>query len=158
MAFDAPSMSDMREVANQLGLELTDTDLGEFRELMADVFAAYEAVDAMPDFLPEVRYPREAGYRPEGDENEYGAWYVKTTVQGAPEGPLAGRTVVLKDCICLAGVPMAGGTSVLEGYVPEVDATIVTRILDAGAVIVGKAVCENFCVSGGSHTCAQGPT
>jgi len=64
MAFEAPSLSDMREVAGQLGLELTDTDLGEFRELMADVFAAYEAVDAMPDYLPEVRYPREAGYRP----------------------------------------------------------------------------------------------
>ncbi len=158
MAFEAPSLSDMREVASQLGLNLTDTDLGEFRELMSDVFAAYEAVDAMPDYLPEVRYPREAGYRPAGDENRYGAWYVKTTVQGAPEGPLAGRTVVLKDNVCLAGVPMACGTSILEGYVPEVDATIVTRILDSGGVIVGKAVCENFCVSGGSHTCAQGPT
>ncbi|MEJ2339211.1 MAG: amidase [Gemmatimonadales bacterium] len=158
MAFEAPDLSAMREVAGQLGLDLTDTDLGEFRELMADVFAAYAAVDAMPDYVPEVRYPREAGYRPEGDENKYGAWYVKTTVRGAPEGPLAGRTVVLKDSICLAGVPMAGGTSILEGYVPEVDATIVTRILDAGGVIAGKAVCENFCVSGGSHTCAQGPT
>lgn len=158
MAFEAPSLSDLREVARQLGLDLTDTDLGEFREIMADACAAYEAVDAMPDYLPEVRYPREAGYRPEGDENRYGAWYVKTTVQGAPEGPLARRTVVLKDNVCLAGVPMAAGTSILEGYVPEVDATIVTRILDAGGVILGKAVCENFCTSGGSHTCAQGPT
>ncbi len=39
MAFEAPSPSDMREVASQLGLNLTDTDLGEFRELMSDVFA-----------------------------------------------------------------------------------------------------------------------
>ena len=49
------------------------------------------------------------------------------------------------------------GASVMEGYVPEVDATIVTRILDAGATITGKAVCEYFCVSGSSYTSATGP-
>lgn len=157
MTFEAPSLSDLREVARDLGLALSDADLGEFRELMADAFAAYEAVDAMPDFLPEVTYPRQPGYRPEGEENRYGAWYVKTSVKGAPAGRLAGRKIVLKDNICLAGVPMAAGTSILEGYVPEVDATVVTRILDASGEIVGKAVCENYSCSGGSHTCAQGP-
>jgi amidase len=45
----------------------------------------------------------------------------------------------------------------MEGYTPEIDATIVTRMLDAGAVIAGKAHCENFCLSGGSHTNAKGP-
>jgi amidase len=59
---------------------------------------------------------------------------------------------VLKDTTCLAGVPMMNGTAVLEGYVPEFDATIVERILDAGGTIVGKAACENLCFSGGSHT------
>ena len=39
----------------------------------------------------------------------------------------------------------------LEGYMPDVDATVVERILDAGT-IVGKATCEAFCLSGGSHT------
>ena len=57
----------------------------------------------------------------------------------------------------LAGVPMMNGASTLEGYMPEVDATIVTRILDAGGTIVGKAHCEYFCLSGGSHTNATGP-
>ena len=57
----------------------------------------------------------------------------------------------------LAGVPMMNGASTLEGYVPEVDATIVTRILDAGGTILGKAHCEYFCLSGGSHTNATGP-
>ena len=49
------------------------------------------------------------------------------------------------------------GSSTLEGYVPNVDATIVTRMLDAGATILGKAHCECFCMSGGSHTSALGP-
>ena len=44
------------------------------------------------------------------------------------------------------------GASTLEGYVPDVDATIVTRILDAGATIAGKAHCEYLCASGSSYT------
>ena len=52
---------------------------------------------------------------------------------------------------------MMNGASTLEGYVPDIDATIVTRILDAGGTIVGKTHCEYFCFSGGSHTSASGP-
>src|SRR5437867_2010146 len=124
---------------------------------MAGSIAAYDAVDAMPDYLPPVKYPRTPGYRPEGAENKYNAWYVKTTVKGADQGRLRGKTIVLKDNICLAGVPMMNGASTLEGYVPDVDATVVTRILEAGGSIVGKAHCEYFCFSGGSHTGATGP-
>jgi len=57
----------------------------------------------------------------------------------------------------LAGVPMMNGASWLEGYVPEIDATIVTRMLDAGATIAGKAHCESLCLSCGSHTNCTGP-
>jgi amidase len=63
--------------------------------------------------------------------------------------------VALKDNVMLAGVPMMNGASTLEGFVPEMDATIVTRLLDAGATILGKAHCEYFCLSGGSHTSAS---
>src|SRR6201982_3174192 len=119
-------------------------------------YAASDPVDAMPDYLPAVKYPRTPGYKPEGEENKYNAWYVKTTVKGAPRGKLAGKEVVLKDNVCLAGVPMMNGASTLEGYTPDTDATIVTRILDAGGTIVGKSHCEYFCFSGGSHTGAYG--
>jgi len=77
--------------------------------------------------------------------------------KGASRGKLKGKTVVLKDNIMLAGVPMMNGAATLEGYVPDIDATVVQRILDAGGTIVGKAHCENFCLSGGSHTNATGP-
>jgi amidase len=49
------------------------------------------------------------------------------------------------------------GASTLEGYMPDFDATVVTRMLDAGAEIIGKTHCEYFCLSGGSHTNATGP-
>jgi amidase len=157
MAVKRPTPSQLHAVAADLGITLTDADVESFLGLMAGSFTAYDAVDAMPDYLPQVTYPRTPGYRPEGAENRYNAWYVKTTVQGAPTGKLAGKRIVLKDNVCLAGVPMMNGASTLEGYVPDVDATIVTRILDAGGTIVGKAHCEYFCFSGGSHTGAAGP-
>jgi len=49
-----------------------------------------------------------------------------------------GKKIALKDNICVAGVPMMNGSAVLEGFVPDVDATIVTRILDAGGEIIVK--------------------
>src|SRR2546430_15834011 len=63
----------------------------------------------------------------------------------------------VKDNIMLAGVPMMNGASTLEGYVPDFDATVVSRILDEGGEIIGKTHCEYFCLSGGSHTNATGP-
>jgi amidase len=52
---------------------------------------------------------------------------------------------------------MMNGASTLEGYMPEIDATVAERILDAGGTIIGKAHCEYFCLSGSSHTNATGP-
>src|SRR5947209_9447911 len=157
MPVTRPTVAQVRALADDLGFTLSDADAQSFLGLMAGTFAAYDAVAAMFDHIPAVRYPRTPVYRPEGAENCYNAWYVKTTVKGAPGGKLAGKTVALKDNVCLAGVPMMNGASTLEGYVPDVDATIVTRILDAGGTIVGKAHCEYFCFSGGSHTNATGP-
>lgn len=157
MSIERPSMNQLRSVAEDLGFRMTDSDLASFLAIMNDALEAYGVVDAMADYLPPVRYPRDPGYRPQGNENRFGAWYVKTSVKGAATGRLAGRTVALKDNICLAGVPMMGGASILEGYTPDIDATIVERILDAGGEIVGKAVCEYFSASGGSHTSATGP-
>ena len=65
--------------------------------------------------------------------------------------------MALKDTYAVAGVPLTNGASVLEGYVPEFDATVVTRLLDAGAEIVGKSVCEYFSFSGGAATSVSGP-
>src|SRR6476659_1285609 len=53
---------------------------------------------------------------------------------------------------------MMNGASTLEGYVPDLDATVITRILDAGGEIVGKAHCEYFSFSGGVMSNPTGPT
>ena len=157
MTAQRPTHSQLTEIAAELGMSMSDARVQEFLDVMQGTLDAYDVVDAMPDHLPPVLYPRTAGHRPSPEENPFNAWYVKTEVRGAPRGPLHGRTVALKDNVCLAGVPMMNGASTLKGYTPDVDATIVTRLLDAGATIAGKAHCEYFCLSGGSHTNATGP-
>jgi amidase len=104
-----------------------------------------------------VKYPRDSGWAPTEEENPYHAWAWRCSIEGAKSGKLAGRTVALKDNISLAGMPLRNGSAVLAGFIPGEDATIVTRILDAGGEIAGKAVCENFCFSGGSHTSDGNP-
>ena len=118
---------------------------------------AYALVDEAPDPLPGVGHRRSPGRRPRLAENRYNAWFVKTSIREDHRGRLAGKTLAVKDSICVAGLPMMNGASFLEGTVPDVDATVVTRALRAGAEIVGKTNCEYLSLSGGSHTCANGP-
>src|SRR5215467_8330942 len=155
--FQKPTVADLRQAAQKLGMNPSDTYLNAVEQIITPLANAYATLDATPDELPAVKYPRGQFYRPSAEENPHGAWYVKTSIKGKPGGKLAGRRVALKDNICLAGVPMMIGADLLEGYVPDVDATVVERILDAGGEIAGKAVCEYFCVSGGSHTSSSGP-
>lgn len=157
MTIRKPNFDDMLAADQDLGLGLSEAELTAFTTMMEGVAEDYAIVDALPPELPEVHYPRTPGHHPAPKDNPYNAWYVKSRVEGRPDGPLSGLRMALKDNIMLAGVPMMNGASSLRGYVPDVDATLVTRLLDAGAVIEGKAQCEYFCVSGSSHTGAQGP-
>jgi len=157
VTLDRPTLAQMQEMSTNFGMKLRDEDLMEYRESMEKYMKAYDRLDSMEDNLPIVHYERSNVHYPDAEDNLLNAWYVKTEITGKSDGPLVGKRVALKDTICLAGVPMMNGSSILEGYTPEIDATIVTRMLDAGATIAGKAHCENFCLSGGSHTGAKGP-
>ena len=157
MTVQRPTLAQMKDVVAELGMSMSDARVQEFLDVMQGTLDAYDLVDSLPDYLPPVLYPRTSGYRPTPEENPMNAWYVKTEIKGAPRGPLLGRSVALKDNVCLAGVPMMNGAATLKGYTPDLDATVVTRLLDAGATVMGKAHCEYFCLSGGSHTNATGP-
>ena len=152
-----PTVAQLQEIVASLHMNMSDREVAEYREVMEGTFQAYDRLTQLPDNLPPVRYPRTPGFKPSAAQNPLNAWAVMSEVRGAAHGPLSGKRIVLKDNVCLAGVPMMNGSSTLEGYVPDVDATVVTRILDAGGTIVGKAHCEHFCLSGGSHTNSSGP-
>jgi amidase len=153
-----PLLEELRRIAEAYHMKLTDEDLVSFRALMDEAIASYRRVDELTEPKLPVKYPRTPGHRPTPEENALNAWYWECSVKGAGSGKLAGKRIAIKDNVCVAGIPMMNGTAVLEGYVPDVDASIVTRILDAGGEIVGKAVCESLCLSCGSHTADTGPT
>ncbi len=157
MTVRRPTAEQVAELAERLALNLDSEEISAYQRLLGGLMEGFAALDRLPEELPPVRHPRSPGVRPGSEENPYGAWYVKTRVEGAKSGKLAGRSVVLKDNVMLAGVQLMNGTSTLEGYIPPMDATVVTRMLEAGATIVGKAVCESYCFSGGSHTSVTGP-
>src|SRR5438876_803331 len=152
-----PTIGQVHEISDMYGMHLNDADLESFRGLMSAIFESYRRIDQLSEPALPVRYVRTGGYRPTAEENPLNAWYQQCSIKGAASGPLAGKRIAIKNNVCVAGVPMMNGSSALEGYVPEFDATIVTRILDAGGEIVGKAVCEHLCFSGGSHTSDTGP-
>ena len=152
MSVKNPSADQIRALAERHNMYLSDDDAASYAGLVAGVLASYRRLDELAEPKAPVKYPRTTGRRPTPDENPLNAWYWKAEVEGATDGPLKGKRIVLKDTTCLAGVPMMNGTAALEGYVPDIDATIATRILDAGGTIVGKAACEDLCFSGGSHT------
>src|SRR5437762_8734994 len=154
---EKPTIEQLRAIAHMYSLHMSDAELEAYRGLMSASFESYRRIDQLSEPALPVRYARTGGYRPTVEENHLNAWYQKCSIKGAASGPLAGKRIALKDNVCVAGVPMMNGSVVLEGYVPEFDATIVTRILDAGGEIVGKAVCENLSSSGSSFTAATGP-
>jgi len=159
MSARRPTEREIAAAAARTGLTLDASAIAEFTAMIGDtVEQLYGALDRTPCEMPPIRYPRGAQTRPGAAEDPYSAWYVKCRIAGAATGKLKGKTVAIKDNICVAGLPMMNGASTLEGYVPEIDATVVERTLDAGGTIHGKAHCEYFCYSGSSHTNAIATT
>jgi aspartyl-tRNA(Asn)/glutamyl-tRNA(Gln) amidotransferase subunit A len=78
--------------------------------------------------------------------------------RGDELGPLAGVPIAVKDVMATRGVPTTAGSKILEGWIPPYDATIVTRLREAGLVILGKTNMDEFAMGSSTEYSAYGPT
>ncbi|RSH89580.1 hypothetical protein EHS25_002131 [Saitozyma podzolica] len=155
--------SSVTDTLAKLGLAAPEKDVADYTSLLTGIWEIWNKVDGMDDYVPTVdteRFPREGVHFPEGDENKANAWAWKASVKDvsgkAKGGVLDGKTVCLKDNVALKGVPCLLGTNVIKDWTPNTDATVVTRILEAGGEITGKAVCENLSLWGVSCSSSTG--
>jgi aspartyl-tRNA(Asn)/glutamyl-tRNA(Gln) amidotransferase subunit A len=75
----------------------------------------------------------------------------------SPLPPLAGVPIGVKDVLVMKGSPATAGSRILEGYRPPYDATVVKRLEEAGAVLVGKLNCDEFAMGSSNENSGYGP-
>jgi amidase len=133
--FAMPDAAQLVELAASLNLRLSRGEaelylpfiIDAMREL--DTFVQSRAEEIVPPLLFPERGP---GYRPSLTEDRYQAWLWKCSIGGGDRGVLAGKTVSFKDHISVARIPQVFTSQALEGFIPDVDATVVSRVLSAG--------------------------
>jgi amidase len=149
------SISEVKAVAQAYNLTIPPSEPQDCATLFTGVNVCDKQVLEIPDHYPEVDlnlYPRRNIRRPTGDkETDFGGWATKATITcAAPKSyELSGKTFAIKDAIAVAG---SGLAAKVGEWVPQFDATVVTRILDASGTILGKSVCEAGCLIAVSDT------
>lgn len=151
-----PAPDEVREIARSLGWSLTDTEVDAISAAARGVEASYETLWATPVSAPDAppAAHRDLG-RPPSDLR--GGWAWECDITSGAHGPLSGVRVAVKDSIAVAGVPIRVGSALPFDHKSHEDATVVQRLLDAGARIVGKSHTEDLCIGGSSCTSKPWP-
>lgn len=157
MAVSRPSAADIDSAATHFGFHLDADAHRDYLAVVTAMLTSYDVVDELYNEIARPQVPERSYWFPQPVDNPLGAWYVTAEIVSGAQGPLSGRTVAIKDNIAVAGIPMMNGSRAMEGFIPRRDATVVERLLAAGATIAGKSVCEDLCFSASSFTSACGP-
>jgi amidase len=144
----APSTDRITRIAADLHMDPTDEELEAMTAVAEGMMGAFARLEDLTEPTPPVHEaPRCPGERVPAHEDPLNAWVTRCRVAADADGPLSGVEVALKDNVSLAGVEMTCGSTLLSGFVPRIDATVVRRLLDAGATITGKTNMEALALS-----------
>lgn len=138
-------------------LDMTATELAKaIKEGRTTAIAAAEEVVKQIE-LKEKEYNCYITFDKDAFLNE--AMRVQAGIEdGSIMGALAGVPVAVKDNICMDGVRTTAASKILENFIPAYSAEAVTRLRDAGAVIIGKTNMDEFAMGSTSETSAYGIT
>jgi aspartyl-tRNA(Asn)/glutamyl-tRNA(Gln) amidotransferase subunit A len=140
-------------------MNLEQISITEVRESVLQ--ATTKAVDWAGQFFEriEVENPKINAYLALGQERAFGAAAKidQEVADGRTLPPLAGVPIGVKDVLAMRGLPATAGSKILSGYRPPYDATVVTRLEEAGAVLLGKLNCDEFAMGSSKENSAYGP-
>lgn len=150
--------AELREIAEREFYRLTDDEALGYSEAVNETLSLLDQLDDVPVSAIPVRHQRrDPGRAPTAEEDPLNAFTRLCRVEGAKAGSLRDVRVGIKDNIALAGIPLTNGSRATP-FVPVEDACVIERILDAGAVIVGKLNMDEFGAAGTGEASAFGPT
>jgi len=142
----------VRSLATRLGHAVSDDEAERVR---ADIDAS-AVVETLSSGRQQSAAPSDVTINPGAAADPHNAFLATCTLAG-DDGPLSGMTVAVKDNIAVAGVPMTCGSRVLEHAVPGEHATVVDRLLGAGATLAGKTNMDEMAYGPTSETSQFGP-
>lgn len=138
--------------------DLVTLSLKNVREKLArKEVSAREVVDACLDRIEATDATLNALTRPMPEEARARADALDAAGPD-PDKPLWGVPIAIKDLICVSGVTNTCGSRILENFVPFYDAHLVSKLLDAGAIIIGKANLDEFAMGSSTETSYYGVT
>lgn len=157
MRIPDPTEQDVADLAAEFRFDLDDADVRFYADRVRSALAIFDVVEQYDttEIGPEpIDTSARDGTEPTDDR--LNAWLTRCDIQTETTGPLADLTVAIKDGINVAGLESTSGSKVFEGAVPDYDATVVTRLLDAGARITGKTNMDDMGNSGDGSSSAFG--
>jgi len=148
---------EVSELGSIFGMDLGVDEADELAGLAAELMLTLDELGYGPQPPEVVRAERVDLGRPGPAEDPFNAVVRRCLVTAKTDGVLAGKRIAVKDTVAVAGIPLTAGSRVLQGFIPNVDAVVVDRMLRAGAEIVALTNTDHLALSGGGDTSFYGP-